>query len=261
MTQDEFRANQSSHANELKTIRTIQKTFGGSRSQIRNLLRLQQAQRTQIKDPNAGNQAAPLFQDPPRIRRSEVITQEIRHIGQVTPSDLLIVPPGVVPGGTSGIEEVPDDNVYYVRSRAPSDPVGAWTRGVEDVGIDAKIWARSDEVWYEITDKLVLSSDAEATSTIYTNPPSATVTLSPVGNLHFAFVIPDGAPGPAGMDGSDPTDEHLNDLIVALFDPADYAFNPVSVGTLTMTVSNPPTQVEVQAIADKVDELINALKH
>ncbi len=36
--------------------------------------------------------------------------------------------------------------------------------------------------------------------------------------------------------------------------------NSNGVATLSMAVSDPPTQGEVQAIADKVDELINALR-
>jgi hypothetical protein len=36
--------------------------------------------------------------------------------------------------------------------------------------------------------------------------------------------------------------------------------NSNGVATLGMSVSDPPTQGEVQAIADKVDELINALR-
>ncbi len=35
--------------------------------------------------------------------------------------------------------------------------------------------------------------------------------------------------------------------------------NSNAVGTLGMAVSDPPTQGEVQAIADRLDELINAL--
>ena len=38
------------------------------------------------------------------------------------------------------------------------------------------------------------------------------------------------------------------------------AQNPVSLHGLGLTVSDPPTQAEVQAIADKVNELIFALK-
>jgi hypothetical protein len=36
--------------------------------------------------------------------------------------------------------------------------------------------------------------------------------------------------------------------------------NSNGVGTLGMAISDPPTQGEVQAIADKLDELINALR-
>ena len=37
------------------------------------------------------------------------------------------------------------------------------------------------------------------------------------------------------------------------------AVNPSGVTPLGLTVSNPPTQAEVQALADKLDELIGAL--
>ena len=36
--------------------------------------------------------------------------------------------------------------------------------------------------------------------------------------------------------------------------------NSNTVGTFGMAVSNPPTQAEVQTVADKLDELINALR-
>jgi len=36
--------------------------------------------------------------------------------------------------------------------------------------------------------------------------------------------------------------------------------NRNGVGTLGMSVSDPPTQAEGQTIADKLDELINALR-
>ena len=38
------------------------------------------------------------------------------------------------------------------------------------------------------------------------------------------------------------------------------ALNPAGVALLALTVSNPPTQAEVQSLADKMDELITALK-
>ena len=43
-------------------------------------------------------------------------------------------------------------------------------------------------------------------------------------------------------------------------DYEDTARNPLTVARLEMAVSDPPTQAEVQAIADKIDELIDALK-
>ena len=45
------------------------------------------------------------------------------------------------------------------------------------------------------------------------------------------------------------------DTEIAKFGP-----QPMSVTGLGLTVSDPPTQSEVQAIADKLDELINALQ-
>lgn len=63
----------------------------------------------------------------------------------------------------------------------------------------------------------------------------------------------------------------LNDLIQARATPAQVAAaeanaignssnNSNGVATMGMVVSDPPTQSEVQAIADKLDELINALR-
>ena len=36
--------------------------------------------------------------------------------------------------------------------------------------------------------------------------------------------------------------------------------NFLRAGTLGLAVNNPPTQADVQTIADKIDELINALR-
>ena len=61
----------------------------------------------------------------------------------------------------------------------------------------------------------------------------------------------------------------LNDLIALNFTNATNYTNGVLAGTssnsngvatLGLSVSNPPQQSEVQAIADKLDELINALR-
>ena len=60
----------------------------------------------------------------------------------------------------------------------------------------------------------------------------------------------------------------LNDLITDLPTAADVDYsiraqsaqNCDGVGFLNLTASNPPTQAQVQAIANKIDELLHALK-
>ena len=54
----------------------------------------------------------------------------------------------------------------------------------------------------------------------------------------------------------------LNDTLgQAIADAANgCAVNPWEVLPLGLTVSNPPTQAQVQALANKLDELIGALK-
>ena len=53
----------------------------------------------------------------------------------------------------------------------------------------------------------------------------------------------------------------LNDTLTGAISEAvnGCALNPWEVGPLGLTVSNPPTQAEVQAVADKLDQLIAAL--
>jgi len=69
----------------------------------------------------------------------------------------------------------------------------------------------------------------------------------------------DGAPGPTGADGPPgPPGEVSNaDLQTAV---NGSSANSNTVGTLGLLVTDPPTQGEVQVIADKLDELINALR-
>ena len=69
-------------------------------------------------------------------------------------------------------------------------------------------------------------------------------------NVRFTFGIPrgnDGAPGEVSQ-------QQLDDAI------SGTSANTNNVGTLGLVVSDPPTQGEVQQIADKLDELINALR-
>lgn len=66
-------------------------------------------------------------------------------------------------------------------------------------------------------------------------------------NVHFTFGIPQGVPGEVSAA----------DLSAAIDGTSS---NTNGVATLGMAVSDPPTQAEVQTIADKLDELINALR-
>ncbi len=69
---------------------------------------------------------------------------------------------------------------------------------------------------------------------------------------------PPGAEGPEGPEGpqgppGEVSPQQLSDAI------AGTSSNVNSVSLLSMIVSDPPQQFEVQAIVDKIDELINAL--
>jgi hypothetical protein len=104
---------------------------------------------------------------------------------------------------------------------------------------------------------------------------SANASVNVSGNtLHFTFDIPQGANGADGINGSSGSDgaqgppgpegpqgpmgEISNmDLQNAI---AGTSSNSNTVATLGMGVSDPPTQGEVQQIANKLDELINALR-
>lgn len=73
-------------------------------------------------------------------------------------------------------------------------------------------------------------------------------------DVRFSFDIPQGeagAQGPAGEVTQSDLDYVINNNTSNLSN---------SVGTLGLFVSDPPTQNDVQTIADKVDELINALR-
>jgi hypothetical protein len=78
-------------------------------------------------------------------------------------------------------------------------------------------------------------------------------------NVRFTFGIPrgqtgtDGGPGPQGPPG-EVTQMQLDTAI------GNTSRNSNAVALLGMTVSDPPAQWEVQQIANKLDELINALR-
>jgi hypothetical protein len=89
----------------------------------------------------------------------------------------------------------------------------------------------------------------------------ATVSVSVTGStLHFTFSIPQGysgAEGPQGVPG-EVTLADLNNAVLNVLNQS--SANSNGVGTLAIGISNPPTQSEVQQIANKVDELIQALR-
>ena len=67
----------------------------------------------------------------------------------------------------------------------------------------------------------------------------------------------DGGPGPQGPPG-DVSTQQMNDAIGTAI--AGTSNNTNTIQLLTLTVSDPPTQGEVQAIQDKLNELIMALR-
>ena len=75
-------------------------------------------------------------------------------------------------------------------------------------------------------------------------------------NVHFVFNIPRGAQGEQGIQGA--PGEVTNAALAAAV--SGTSANSNGVGLLGITVSDPPTQAEMQAIANKLDELILALR-
>jgi hypothetical protein len=73
-------------------------------------------------------------------------------------------------------------------------------------------------------------------------------------NVRFSFGIPRGQEGPQGAAG-EVSQQNLDDAI------AGTAKNITAVSDLSgLTISDPPTQGEVQQVVDKINELINALR-
>ena len=120
----------------------------------------------------------------------------------------------------------------------------------------------------------ITAAQVDATNTVPPGDPAA-VTLSVAGGtLHFTFNIPQGANGADGINGSSGSDGgegppgpegpqgpmgevssmELSNAI------AGTSSNSNGVGTLGLVASSPPTQYEMQAVADKLDELIYALR-
>jgi hypothetical protein len=82
----------------------------------------------------------------------------------------------------------------------------------------------------------------------------ATVDVSFDGtNVHFSFGIPQGQEGPAGTPG---------EVTQAALDAAigGTAQNPTSITPLSLSISDPPTQAEVQSIVDAYNALLTTLQ-
>jgi len=103
------------------------------------------------------------------------------------------------------------------------------------------------------------SAVVDSVTTLNPGDPATVQTSFDGSNVHFQFGIPrgntgnDGGSGPPGPPG-EVTFMQLNSAINGTSN------NSNAVNTLAMTVSDPPTVGEVQAIASKLDELILALR-
>ncbi|MEQ1751856.1 MAG: hypothetical protein ABL974_20710 [Prosthecobacter sp.] len=88
----------------------------------------------------------------------------------------------------------------------------------------------------------------------------ATVTVSFDGvNVHFTFGLPAGQNGSNGSDGAqDAPGEVTNAALAGAINGTSSNSNAVT--TLGLVVSDPPTQPEMQSLANKVDELLLALR-
>ena len=73
-------------------------------------------------------------------------------------------------------------------------------------------------------------------------------------NVHFTIAIPRGADGAPGEVSAEQLDTAVADVT------ANSSSNANGIGLLGVTVSDPPTQAEMQTIADTLDELIGALR-
>jgi hypothetical protein len=76
------------------------------------------------------------------------------------------------------------------------------------------------------------------------------------GGTHGPFTLPSGPEGPQGPQGQ-PGEVSAQQLTDAI---AGTSANTNAVQLLGLSVSDPPTQSEMQAVANKLDELINALR-
>ena len=83
-------------------------------------------------------------------------------------------------------------------------------------------------------------------------------------NVHFSFAIPRGAQGEQGVQGlpGEVTNAALASALATTLNSAaaNSSANTNAVTPLGILVSDPPTQAELQAVVNKLDELITALR-
>jgi hypothetical protein len=85
-------------------------------------------------------------------------------------------------------------------------------------------------------------------------------------DVHFTFGLPQGNDGPSGADGAQgpagpPGEVTGAELADAIADTvAGSSANSNGVDFLSLGISDPPTQAELQAVLDKLNELIGALR-
>ena len=99
------------------------------------------------------------------------------------------------------------------------------------------------------------SAQVQSTSTLLPgNNVEASCYFDPTGTVYFNFGIPTGAAGPQGPQGppGEVTTFQLNEAI------ATTARNLNTVTPLSFSISDPPTQAEVQALLNKINEIIAA---
>lgn len=97
------------------------------------------------------------------------------------------------------------------------------------------------------------------------NPATVEVTFDGT-DVHFTFGIPQGNDGPGGADGAQgpagpPGEVTGAELADAIADTvAGSSANSNGVDFLSLGISDPPTHAELQAVLDKLNELIGALR-
>lgn len=112
----------------------------------------------------------------------------------------------------------------------------------------------------------IASINAAVVDGVTTLPPGdpATVSLSVTGNtLHFTFSIPQGDSGPQGQQGpqgvpGEVTQSDLDNAVLNMLGQSSNNSNGVGNLSMNADVNYDPNQL--QAVINKLDELINALR-